>query len=129
LISFFNRFGTRWLSVECLVYRRLLEAMRESPELAEYDFFGKQKREAFYSSLRAISSLITTRHSGLFCLIPALFNPQLTIFQVGSGQISSRNSLISRKSSQISSRNSSISIKSSQISGENGQISSKSSQL
>ena len=44
-------FGSRWLSVECFVYRRLLESMKQSSELATYDFFAKQKREAFYGSL------------------------------------------------------------------------------
>ena len=55
-------FGARWLAVECFVYRRLLESLRKnSTELADYDFFEKQKRESFYGSLSAISSLLTTR--------------------------------------------------------------------
>ena len=54
-------FNTRWLTVECFVYRRLLEAMRKSTELANYDFFGKQKREAFYGSIAAISNLLKVR--------------------------------------------------------------------
>ena len=54
-------FGTRWLSVECFVYRRLLESMRTSSELANYDFFGKQKREAFYGSLSAITNMLKVR--------------------------------------------------------------------
>ena len=55
------RFGSRWLSVECFVYRRLLEAFRMSPDLATYDFFAKQKHEAFYHSLDAITNLLTAR--------------------------------------------------------------------
>ncbi len=54
-------FGTRWLSAECFVYRRLLQSMRKSRDLHDFDFFGKQKKEAFYGSLRAISSLLSTR--------------------------------------------------------------------
>lgn len=51
------------MSVECLVYRRLLSAMKKSTELHDFDFFGKQKREAFYSSLTAISNLLKARDS------------------------------------------------------------------
>ena len=56
-----SRFGSRWLSVECFVYRRLLEAMRQSPDLGNFDFFGKQKKEAFYSSRAAICNLLSAR--------------------------------------------------------------------
>jgi hypothetical protein len=56
-------FGTRWLSAECFVYRRLLEAMRSSSELSEFDFFAKQKREAFYGSIQAVTTLLNTRDS------------------------------------------------------------------
>ena len=65
LTLFFNisRFNTRWLSVECFVYRRLLEAMRKSTDLATFDFFGKQKKEAFYGSLKAICNLLIARDS------------------------------------------------------------------
>ena len=57
----FFRFSSRWLSVECFVYRRLLEAFRMSPDLATYDFFAKQKQEAFYHSLEAITNLLIVR--------------------------------------------------------------------
>ena len=57
------RYNTRWLSVECFVYRRLLEAMRKSADLGSFDFFGKQKCEAFYGSLKAICNLLIVRDS------------------------------------------------------------------
>ena len=54
-------FGARWLAAECFVYRRLLESLRNnSTELANFDFFAKQKRESFYGSLSAISNLLAT---------------------------------------------------------------------
>jgi len=56
-------YNTRWLSVECFVYRRLLEAMRKSADLGTFDFFGKQKCEAFYGSLKAICNLLIARDS------------------------------------------------------------------
>ena len=37
--------------------------MQISPDLKDFDFFGKQKREAFYSSKTAISNLIKARDS------------------------------------------------------------------
>ena len=61
--SFDCRFGSRWLSVECFVYRRLLEAFRMSSDLASFDFFAKQKHEAFYLSLDAITNLLIVRDS------------------------------------------------------------------
>lgn len=55
-------FGARWLAAECFVYRRLLESVRKnSTELADFDFFAKQKRESFYGSLKAVSNLLATR--------------------------------------------------------------------
>ena len=63
LDSFDCRFGSRWLSVECFVYRRLLEAFRMSSDLASFDFFAKQKHEAFYLSLDAITNLLIVRDS------------------------------------------------------------------
>ena len=35
--------------------------MRLSPELADFDFFAKQKREAFYGSLEAVLALLAAR--------------------------------------------------------------------
>lgn len=37
--------------------------MRKSPDLSNFDFFAKQKREAFYGSINAISNLLAARDS------------------------------------------------------------------
>ena len=37
--------------------------MRKSTDLATFDFFGKQKKEAFYGSLKAICNLLIARDS------------------------------------------------------------------
>lgn len=51
-------FDTRWLSAECYAYRRLYEAFQLSSGLRDYDYFGGQKREAFYGSLQATKTLL-----------------------------------------------------------------------
>lgn len=55
----------QYAMVKCrmLCYRRLLESMRKSADLANFDFFGKQKKEAFYGSLKAICNLLIARDS------------------------------------------------------------------
>ena len=45
------------------MYRRLLEAFRRSPDLISFDYFAKQKHEAFYGSLDAITNLLIARDS------------------------------------------------------------------
>ncbi|XP_054712161.1 damage-control phosphatase ARMT1-like isoform X2 [Uloborus diversus] len=47
-------FDSPWLYVECYLYRRMKEAFELSSVLKDYDYFRKQKEEAFLQSMDAV---------------------------------------------------------------------------
>ena len=59
--------------------------------------------------------VVIGKHSGLFCLFPALFKPKIITVYVEMSQISSKNSQVSIKCSQISSKNCQITSKNCEI--------------
>lgn len=52
------RFNTTWLYAECYAYRRLIQAVRLSPSLANFDMFRLQKEDAFFDRFKEIGQFL-----------------------------------------------------------------------
>jgi len=70
--TLYYRFNTAWLYAECYAYRRLLQAVRLSPSLENFDLFRSQKEDAFFDRLEMRSSWAENSFKLRVFIIPSL---------------------------------------------------------